>query len=46
MAGAQRQLGEFATTQDAVHVFVDQVHLAVAGAKVELDVRVARVEVG
>ncbi|MPM59841.1 hypothetical protein SDC9_106687 [bioreactor metagenome] len=40
----QRLVGEFAAADHAVHVVADDVHRAVAHAQVEVDVRVARLE--
>ncbi len=44
MPRAQRQFRELAATHHAVHVLVDQIHLAVAGAEIELDIGIARLE--
>jgi hypothetical protein len=42
----QGLLGQLAATDHAVHVVTDQVHRAVAHAQVDLDVGVARLELG
>ncbi len=46
MARDQRLIRDLSAADHAVHVFVDQVHVAIADAQIELDLRIADKEVG